>query len=136
MVKYDAERLELQFEYFEKALQRLKEALAEEESSFVRDSIVQRFELTFEMAWKTMFRFLADKGESLPFKAYAVLPAAFEAHLIADADLWERLREYRNDTSHEYNEAKAIEIAGFTRTHAVCAFDALAAALAKQIGKR
>ncbi len=133
MVKYDAERLELQFEYFEKALARLKEALAENESSFVRDSIVQRFELTFEMAWKTLFRFLADKGESMAFKAFAVLPVAFEAHLITDADQWDQMREYRNDTSHEYNEAKAIEIAGFVRTQAVHAFDELAASLGKQI---
>lgn len=133
MVKYDAERLDLQFEYFQKALERLKEALAENETSFVRDSIIQRFELTFEMAWKTMFRLLKDKGANLPAKAYAVLPEAFEMNLIADADLWDSMREYRNDTSHEYNEQKAIEIAGFVRGQAVAAFDALADTLFRLI---
>ena len=133
MVKYDAERLDLQFEYFQKALRRLKEAMAENETSFVRDSIIQRFELAFEMAWKTMFRFLKDKGANVPAKAYAVLPEAFDAHLISDADLWDSMREYRNDTSHEYNEQKAIEIAGFVRAQAIQAFDALVDVLAKQI---
>ena len=133
MVKYDAERLDLQFEYFQTALLRLKEALAENETSFVRDSIIQRFEMAFEMAWKTMFRFLKDKGANIPAKAYAVLPEAFEAHLIADAELWDSMREYRNDTSHEYNEQKAIEIAGFVRGQGVQAFEALVEALSRQI---
>lgn len=133
MVKYEAERLNLQFEYFEKALQRLKEALAEEETSFVRDSIVQRFELTFEMAWKAMFRHLTDKGARIGFKSYLVLPEAFEADLIADAGVWDRMREYRNDTSHEYNEAKAIEIAAFVRRDAIHAFEDLAVTMREQM---
>lgn len=52
------DRIDLQFEHFQKALARLQEALAEPESSFIRDSIIKRFEVTFEMAWKTMFRYL------------------------------------------------------------------------------
>lgn len=119
------ERYALQLEYFEKALTRLKEALAEDETSYVRDSIIKRFEITFEMAWKTMFRYLIDKGERIAAKAWNVIPAAFESLLIADAALWDRMREYRNDTSHEYNEAKATEIAAFVRTFAVSAFEAL-----------
>lgn len=133
MVKYEAERFDLQFEYFEKALQRLKEALAEEESSFVRDSVVQRFELTFEMAWKVMFRVLTDKGARIGFKSYLVLPEAFEANLFADAGTWDRMREYRNDTSHEYNESKAIEIAAFVRNEAIRAFEALAVTIREQM---
>lgn len=119
------ERFELQLEYFGKALARLKEALAEDETSFVRDSVIQRFEMTFEMAWKSAFRFLSDRGEKLSAKAWDVIPVAFESGLIADADLWDRMREYRNDTSHEYNEQKAIEIAGFVRQFGASALEAL-----------
>ena len=64
------DRFELQFEHFQKSLARLKEALAEDETSFVRDSIIKRFEVTFEMAWKTMFRFLVDKGERIAISAF------------------------------------------------------------------
>ncbi|NTV09687.1 MAG: nucleotidyltransferase [Zoogloea sp.] len=132
MVKHEAERFELQREYFEKALARLKEALAEDETSFVRDSIIQRFEMTFEMAWKAMFRFLAGRGEKVAAKAWDVLPLAFEAKLIDDAEQWDAMREYRNDSSHEYNEQKAIELAGFVRAHAVEAFDRLSRELARR----
>lgn len=129
------ERYELQREFFGKALVRLGEALAENETSFVRDSIIQRFEITFEMAWKTLFRFLSDRGENMAAKAWDVLPVAFESKLIFDAQLWDKMREYRNDSSHEYNEAKAIELSAFVRSQAVGAFAALRAELERRPGK-
>ena len=129
------ERYELQREFFGKALSRLVEALAENETSFLRDSIIQRFEITFEMAWKTLFRFLADRGESMAAKAWDVLPVAFESKLITDPELWDKMREYRNDSSHEYNEAKAIELSAFIRSHAIGAFMALRDEFEKRPGK-
>ena len=129
------ERYELQREYFSKALSRLMEALAENETSFLRDSIIQRFEITFEMAWKTLFRYLADRGESMAAKAWDVLPVAFESKLIDDAQLWDKMREYRNDSSHEYNEVKAIELSAFIRSHAADAFATLRAELEGRPGK-
>jgi nucleotidyltransferase substrate binding protein (TIGR01987 family) len=132
MGKYEAERFELQREYFNKALDRLHEALAENETPFVRDSIIQRFEMTFEMAWKSLYRYLSDKGEEVAAKAWDVLPVAFVSRLIADAELWDQMRSYRNDTSHEYKEAMAIEIAAFVRSQAVPAFEALRQELARR----
>ena len=38
---------------FVKAVTRLEEACAQEENSFIRDSVIQRFEFSWEMAWKT-----------------------------------------------------------------------------------
>ena len=75
----------------------------------------KRFEITFEMAWKTMYRFCFYEGETHGPKAWDVLPVALESLLIADARLWDQMREYRNDTSHEYDENKAVEIAAFVR---------------------
>lgn len=126
------ERYRLQREYFEKALARLKEALERNEDNFMRDSVIQRFEFTFEMAWKTMFRYLVAKGEAVAKNASEVIPSAFEAKLIGDADVWSKLRECRNDTSHEYNEGRAIEIAAYVRSHGVGAFDALRAELSRR----
>jgi nucleotidyltransferase substrate binding protein (TIGR01987 family) len=133
MVKYDAERFDLQREHFEKALARLHEALAEPESPFVRDSIIQRFEFTFEMAWKTLYRFLRDKGEDVAAKAWDVLPVAFQSRLIADEPGWHQLREYRNDTSHEYDEARAQLIAAFVRAQGVSLFEALRDEMRKRV---
>lgn len=121
------DRFDLQLEHFQKSLARLKEALAEDETSFVRDSIIKRFEVTFEMAWKTVYRYLLDKGERLAPTAWDVIPKAFQYTLIEDADLWNEMRAFRNDTSHEYNEAKAIEIAAFVRAGGVQALEKLEA---------
>lgn len=128
------ERYELQREFFGKALHRLLEALDLDETSIVRDALIQRFEFTFEMAWKTLFRYLADRGETMAAKAWDVLPVAFESKLIDDAEVWDRMREYRNDLSHEYNEAKAIELSAFIRSHAAAALLALRDKLAARPG--
>lgn len=114
---------------FEKALARLHEALQENETALVRDALIQRFEFTFEMAWLSLFDFLTWKGERVGKQAWAVLPLAFQALLVDDAQVWDKVRAYRNLTSHTYDEAKAIEVAAFVRSTAVGAFDALQAKL-------
>jgi nucleotidyltransferase substrate binding protein (TIGR01987 family) len=84
----ERERYHLQRATFAQALRRLEDALAQTDSEFIRDAIIQRFEFTFEMGWKTLFRYLVLKGERIAAKAWDVLPAAFEARLIDDADSW------------------------------------------------
>lgn len=132
MGQNEIERYALQRELFENALARLGEVLAMDESDVVRDSIIQRFEFTFEMAWKTLFRLLTDKGERIAAKAWDVLPVAFESLLIEDAETWDRMRSYRNESSHEYKLSKAIEIAAFVRNQAYPALCALRAELARR----
>ena len=129
----DIERFEQQREYFENALSRLGEVLALDENDVVRDSIIQRFGFTFEMACKTMFRYLTDKGERVAAKAWDVLPVAFASLLIEDAETWDKMREYRNETSHEYNQVKAREVACFVRAKAYQALCALRAELARRV---
>lgn len=120
------ERFDEQREQFERALARLHEVLAENETPIVRDALIQRFEFTFEMAWRSLHRFLAWKGESPAQTAWAVLPLAFQSKLIEDAEVWDKLREYRNLTSHTYEESMAVKVAAFVRAEAIGAFDRLA----------
>ena len=40
------------FAEFQQAFSRLQEALQQEKTSFMRDSSIQRFEITFDLAWK------------------------------------------------------------------------------------
>lgn len=56
-----ANTLTLKLEEFSKALATLKEALNQEENGFIRDSVVKRFEYTFELCWKTVKIFLSEK---------------------------------------------------------------------------
>lgn len=119
------ERFELHRAQYAKALQRLHEALALDETDIVRDALIQRFEFTFELAWKALYDLLRMQGENPPKMVRPVLQAALVARYIADAQAWERIKDYRDETSHTYDAAKAVEVAAFVRAEAVTAFDAL-----------
>jgi len=123
------ERFELARDQFRQALGRLHEALAENETELVRDALIQRFEFTYELGWKSMFYWLRSQKEQVPEMVRPVIQAAFRTEIIADADLWEKIKDCRDETSHTYNEKKAIEVAAFVRDVAAGAFDALLARL-------
>jgi nucleotidyltransferase substrate binding protein (TIGR01987 family) len=125
-------RTKIQIEQFERALQRMHEALELTESDIVRDALIKRFEFTFETAWRSVRRFLADRGEQVPELAYAALQKGFQAGLIRDPDLWIRMRQNRNLTSHTYREDIALDVAAFVRGEAVTAFETLLAELKRQ----
>ena len=58
----DSERFSQCSADFSRALARLGEALSAPKSDLVRDAAIQRFEFTFELAWKTMKLWLAGQG--------------------------------------------------------------------------
>ena len=118
-------RLALQVELFERAFARLDEALRMPESPIVRDAAIKRFEFTFEMAWKCMYRWLRFKGVDIPEEAFEVIPRAFKAGLIDDDTSWTKIRRARNMTAHIYDEKKAIEVAADIRTEAAPRFSEL-----------
>jgi len=123
------ERFKLALDHFENALARLHEVLAQPENEFIRDATIQRFEFTFEAAWKAMYRWLRARGIDLDEDAYSTIPEAFKRRLITDATHWGEMRKYRNLTSHTYNLPLAIEVVAFVRADGVLALDALALAL-------
>ncbi len=114
---------------FEKALARLHEILVLPEDTVVRDALIQRFEFTFEAGWRAAYRWLRARGADVSEEAFAVLPRAFANRLITDEAAWSDLRKKRNQTSHTYQEALAIEVAAFVRSEGVRCFDDLLATL-------
>jgi nucleotidyltransferase substrate binding protein (TIGR01987 family) len=72
-----------------------------------------------------MFYWLRAQKEKVPEVVRQVIQTAFRAELISDADVWEKIKDYRDEIGHTYDEKKAIEVAAFVRSHAVHAFDAL-----------
>lgn len=119
------ERFAVALDHFDKSLARLQEALEQPENDFIRDSIIQRFEFTFETAWKAMYRWLRARGNDIDEEAYSVVPEGFKRRLISDEKAWGDLRKFRNLTSHTYDESKAIAVAAFVRADAVALFEAL-----------
>jgi nucleotidyltransferase substrate binding protein (TIGR01987 family) len=93
---------------FEKALGQLKRAteLARERelSDLERQGLVQAFEFTHELAWKTMKDFFEERGQSGIYGSKDASRAAFAAGLIANGEQWMRMIGSRNETTHTYNE--------------------------------
>lgn len=119
------QRFLLALQQFESALTRLHEVVAMSETDVVRDAMIQRFEFTFETAWKAAYRWLRARDADVSEEAFAVLPRAFANRLLTDEGDWNDLRKKRNLTSHTYNEALAVEVAAFVRGTALRCFDDL-----------
>lgn len=97
---------------FKNALSRLKEGIAKynENDDLLRDGVIQRFEFTFELAWKTLKAVFEDEGLIGLNSPKTVLREAFAAELIEEDELWLAMLKDRNSTAHIYNEHLAIEI--------------------------
>lgn len=70
--------------------------------------LVQSFEFTFELSWKTLKDYMNEKGGVEKFPR-DVIKAAFEAGLIEDGHIWIDMLEKRNILTHTYNDAQAAE---------------------------
>ena len=107
-------KLEAKLNNFNNALQRLKEADKEYNkpgaSDVVRDGVIQRFEFTYELAWKTTKVFLEDTGIIDINSPKAVIKEAYAQKLINDEKNWLLMLNDRNMTSHMYKENMAVEI--------------------------
>ena len=101
----------MQLENFENAIKRLKAALEYDplELDIARDAVIQRFEFTFEMAWKSVK--LAAKAVGYDCKSpKGCLKLAYRMDWIKDEEKWLELLEARNLTSHTYNQETAIDV--------------------------
>jgi nucleotidyltransferase substrate binding protein (TIGR01987 family) len=101
-------RWKQRFENYEKALLLLREALADVErlSELEKEGAVQRFEFTFELAWKTLKDYLEYNGVVLDqVVPSSVIKQAFAAKIISEGQLWIDMLRCRNLMSHTYDEA-------------------------------
>lgn len=94
---------------FTDAVLRLEEALKEKKSDLVRDSEVKRFEMAFDLSWKTIKAFLEIQG------VFCASPAgcfreAFRQGMIDFEDTWMKMVATRNKTVHTYDAKLAEEV--------------------------
>ena len=120
---------------FRKALSRLSEGITkyDETDDLLRDGVIQRFEFTFELAWKTLKAVFEDEGLRGLNSPKSVLREAFAAELIKDDELWLAMLNDRNSTAHIYNEGLAIEICHNIQEKYVLAFADLLAKIEKRL---
>jgi nucleotidyltransferase substrate binding protein (TIGR01987 family) len=102
------------FENYCKALSQLNEAIKimneKQLSNLEKQGVIQSFEYTHELAWKTLKDFLTSRGTVDLFGSRDVIRESFQLGLIENGEMWMEMIKSRNLTSHTYNEVTADEI--------------------------
>lgn len=100
-------RWQYRFRNFSRAYSLLREAAEDDPkrlSDLEREGLIQRFEYTFELAWKTLKDRLAYDGIQVPTATpRKVIRNAFAAGLINDGERWIDMLTDRNAMSHQYD---------------------------------
>lgn len=107
------DRYQTKLDNFAHAVQRLREGIQAYQANpekIVRDGVIQRFEFTCELAWKTVREFLLDQNFTELNSPKATMRQAFAYGLIDEETDWIALLNARNQTSHIYDDATAQEI--------------------------
>lgn len=84
--------------------------LSEVERDGLRAGAIQKFEITYELAWKLIARWLntnVTAGIANGVSKKELYRLAGQHGLIADVDAWIQHHEARNATSHMYDEQRA-----------------------------
>lgn len=106
-------RWKQRYSNFERAYQFLERAVALGQYDELQAAgLIQSFEFTFELSWKTLKDYLVDGGYELRTPR-EVIKQAFQVGIIEDGHCWIEMLTKRNELTHTYNEkqsAAAIEI--------------------------
>jgi nucleotidyltransferase substrate binding protein (TIGR01987 family) len=104
---------------FHKAIERLREGLARYQRDIgdtqIRDGLVQRFEFTYEIAHKTLKRYLElasptpEQYDLMPFQDL-IRSGNEQGLLLGDWSAWRGYRDMRSRTGHSYDEAVALQV--------------------------
>ena len=101
----------------EKAVTRLGEMSTRPKEEAVRDSVIMRFELAFELAWKVLKDALEDKGiVPLPANPKDNIRLAAENGLVDDVQTWFDFLDARNLATHVYDETMADSLYAIIKT--------------------
>lgn len=100
-------RWKQRFENFEKAFKKLEEAVDKIHlNELERNGLIQRFEFTLDLAWKTMKDFLEQEGFQFKPSPKETIRQAVKAAYINQnqaQDIIDAI-DLRNELSHHYNE--------------------------------
>lgn len=99
-------RWQQRFENYQKALAQLKKFITKKQLNELEEQgLIQAFEYTHELAWKTLADFIKSRGNAEIFGSKDATREAFALGLIEDGEVWMQMIQSRNLTSHTYNQA-------------------------------
>ncbi|RCW30056.1 nucleotidyltransferase substrate binding protein [Marinilabilia salmonicolor] len=105
-------RWEQRYHNYKKAINQLSRFLEHQNLNELEEQgLIQAFEYTFELAWKTLQDFLEEESGYLELKGpRPVLKQAFKDGIINQGELWMEMLNDRNRSVHTYDEEIAREI--------------------------
>lgn len=96
-------------ENFNRAFNTLKDGFSHQPTSKLEEAgLIKCYELTFELAWKSLKDFLTFQGHDVRFPRETI-KKAFEKQLIEDGHLWIQMLDDSNFLAHTYNEDQVQE---------------------------
>ena len=107
----DDVRWEQRFSNFRKALVKL-EAVVDHQpidslSDLEKEGLIQRFEYSYELAWKTLQDLLQFKGYINLAGPNPVIGQAFQDGIIENGEAWKRMKKSRDLSTHTYDQETA-----------------------------
>ncbi len=104
----DKPRWVYRFDNFKRAYKLLEEAIDKNSENplnqLEREGVIQRFEYSWELAWKLIKDF--GEHEGIVFERITpgqVIKTAFQAKIINQGDIWMQALDDRNKMAHSYN---------------------------------
>jgi len=97
------------FEDYGKAVKRLEEVLKVKKTDISRDSAIKRFELCFDLAWKSIKVYARHKGIEC-YSPRDCFKSAFQLKLINHDRKWLKMIDDRSLIVHMYKEKYADEV--------------------------
>ena len=129
-------RWQQRFNNYKKALHQLSQFIAHKNlNDLEKQGLIQAFEYTHELAWKTLNDFLKNKGYNELYGSKDATREAFKIGLIQKGDIWMDMIKSRNLTSHTYNEEITKQIIRAIINDYHSAFLTLEKQLAEQVLK-
>lgn len=110
-------RWKQRFDNYRKAFLQLTEFIDKGRlNKFEAQGLIQCFEYTFELGWKTLKDYLEQEGFDVN-SPRSTIQTAFQAQLITDGHIWIDMLEKRNMMAHTYNEKYAEQAERLIREH-------------------
>ncbi len=100
------------FHHYAKALGQLTKFIEKGELNELEEQgLIQAFEYTYELAWKTLKDYFELQGETDIYGSRDAFRLAFRRGLIENGETWMDMIKSRTMTAHTYNEEVARRIA-------------------------
>lgn len=116
-------RWQQRFSNYKKAVTQLSKFMQNPKLNELEEQgLIQSFEYTHELAWKTLSDFLKNKGNVEIYGSKDATREAFSLGIIENGEIWMDMISSRNMTSHTYNKETTEKIITAIRNNYYSAF--------------